>query len=123
VARNALLQTAVQATPVVARLRRRRARLLGPESFGKFTFALATLLGAALDPGCTPSWCARSPAPGPTPPILGGAATPAGPSWCRPALFAARRSPKPVDTTLAAWLLGATLVLQSGIAGRHRLHC
>ncbi len=122
VARNALLKTAVQATRllslafvVVA------ARLLGPEGFGKFTFAyaLATLLGAALDLGMHSVLVrAVARARADTAEYWAAAATlklallvPAG------LLFAAfpLLTHRPVDTTLAAWLLGAALVLQSGI--------
>ena len=120
VARNAFLKAAVQATRllslafvIVA------ARLLGPEGFGKFTFAyaLATLLGAALDLGMH-SILVRSVArarddtaaywaAGVT--LKLGLLVPAG------LLFAAfpLLTHRPLDTTLAVWLLGVALVLQS----------
>ncbi len=122
VARNALLKAAVQATRllslaflVVA------ARVLGPEGFGKFTFAyaLATLLGAALDLGMHSILVrAVARARADTAECWAAAVTlklallaPAG------FLFAAfpLLTQRPLDTTLAAWLLGAALVLQSFI--------
>ncbi len=122
VARNALLKAAVQGTRllslafvVVA------ARVLGPEGFGKFTFAyaLATLLGAALDLGMHAVLVrsvARARAD--TAAYWAAAATlklwllvPAGVVFLAFPVLAGR----PLDTTLAAWLLGAALVLQSFI--------
>jgi O-antigen/teichoic acid export membrane protein len=122
VARNALLKALVQGTRllslafvVVA------ARILGPEAFGKFTFAyaLATLLGAALDLGMH-SILVRSVARAraDTAEYWAAAVTlkcallvPAG------LLFAAFPvlTGRPADTTLAAWLLGTAIVLQSFI--------
>jgi O-antigen/teichoic acid export membrane protein len=122
VARNALLKTATQATRllslafVVA-----AARVIGPEGFGKFTFAyaLATLLGATLDLGMH-SILVRSVARarGDTAAYWAAAAT------LKVLLLAAAgavfilfpvATRRPFDTTAAAWLLGAAIAIQSFI--------
>jgi O-antigen/teichoic acid export membrane protein len=122
VARNALLKTGTQATRllslsfvVVA------ARVIGPEEFGKFTFAyaLATLLGAALDLGMHSilvRGIARARAD--TPAYWAAAVT------LKLVLLAAAgavflllplATRRPFDTTAAAWLLGTAIALQSFI--------
>jgi O-antigen/teichoic acid export membrane protein len=122
VARNALLKTAVQATRllslcfvVVA------ARILGPEDFGKFTFAytLATLLGAALDLGMH-AVLVRSVARARADTAAYWAAAVTLKCWLLvPAGLVFVAFPvvtgRPLDTTLAAWLLGGAIVLQSFI--------
>jgi O-antigen/teichoic acid export membrane protein len=122
VARNALLKAAVQGTRLLSlAFVVSAARVLGPEDFGKFTFAYAAaaLLGAALDLGMH-SILVRSVAraPADAAAVCTAAATlkcallvPAG------LLFAVLPvlTGRPIDTILAAWLLGAALVLQSFI--------
>jgi O-antigen/teichoic acid export membrane protein len=122
VARNALLKAAVQATRllslvfvVVA------ARVLGPEDFGKFTFAyaLATLLGAALDLGMH-ALLVRSVARARADTAAYWAAAVTLKCWLLvPAGLVFVAFPlvtgRPLDTTVAAWLLGGAIVLQSFI--------
>lgn len=122
VARNAALKVAVQATRllslvflVVA------ARKLGPEVFGRFTFAysLAVLLGAALDLGMhavlvrgvarareatAGQWTAAVT-------LKLALLLPAGAAFTVIPLLTHR----PLDTAIAVWLLGAALALQSFI--------
>lgn len=122
VVRNALLKGAVQATRLLSlTLLVMTARVIGPESFGKFTFAyaLATLLGAGLDLGI-PAVLVRSVARSPAE---------AGAGWATAATlklgllvplgFVLAGVPlvthRPPDTTLAVWLLGAAIALQSFI--------
>src|SRR5262249_36937934 len=97
------------------------ARILGPERFGRFTFAytLATLLGAALDLGMhTILVRAIARARGDTAAYWAAAVTlkcgllvPAGLVFAAFPLVTGR----PLDTTEAAGLLGAAIVLQSFI--------
>jgi O-antigen/teichoic acid export membrane protein len=122
VARNAVLKVAVQATRLLSLLFLvLAARRLGPEDFGKFTFAyaLATILGAALDLGMH-SVLVRS---------VARARVEAGAYWTAavtlklailvPAGLAFVAVPvltsRPLDTTVAVWLLGAAIGLQSFI--------
>src|SRR5439155_130122 len=97
------------------------ARILGPEGFGKFTvaYALATLLGAALDLG-VPAILTRRVARAP-----GAAAR----EWATAAVLKLavlapvglvyalipRLTHRPWDTTLAVWLLGLAIALQAFI--------
>ena len=120
VARNAFLKGAVQATRLLSlAFLVLAARALGPESFGKFTFAyaLATLLGAALDLGMH-SLLVRSVAraPAETADHWAAAVTlkltllaPAGLVFVALPVLTHR----PADTTAAVWLLGAAIGLQS----------
>jgi O-antigen/teichoic acid export membrane protein len=122
VARNALLKGAVQGTRLLSlAFVVLAARALGPEGFGKFTFAyaLATILGAALDLGMH-SILVRSIARdrGRTAEYWAAAATlklavlvPAGVVFAALPLLTGR----PLDTALAVWLLGAAIALQSFI--------
>jgi len=122
VARNAVLKTAVQATRLLSlAFLIVAARVLGPESFGRFTFAytLATLLGATLDLGmhavlvraiararadAAQYWAAAVT-------LKCGLLVPAGLVFAAVPLLTGR----PLDTTLAAGLLGAAIALQSFI--------
>ena len=122
VRRNVLLKGAVQGTRVLSLLLVvTAARQLGPGEFGKFTFAyaLATLLGAALDVGM-PALLVRAVAraPAETDAALGAAATlkllllgPAGLAFAVLPLLLGR----PLDTVVTAWLLGLAIALQSFI--------
>jgi O-antigen/teichoic acid export membrane protein len=122
VARNAGFKVAVQATRLLSlAFLVLAARVLGPETFGKFTFAytLATLLGAALDLGMH-SLVVRSVARAPEATAAQWAAAvtlkllllvPAGLVFGVLPVSAGR----PFDTTVAAWLLGLALALQSFI--------
>ena len=122
VARNAFLKGAVQATRLLSlAFVILAARALGPEGFGKFTFAyaLATLLGAVLDLGMH-SILVRSiaRARADTPEYWAAAVTlkvtlllPAGIVFVTFPLVTQR----PLDTAAAAWLLGAAIALQSFI--------
>ena len=120
IARNASLKVLVQATRfaslvlvVVA------ARVLGPVEFGKFTFgyALATVLGVALEFGVTPVLTrAVARDPGATAERWAAAATLklgllglVGPIFLAVPLLARR----PWDTTAAVWLLGLAIALQA----------
>jgi O-antigen/teichoic acid export membrane protein len=122
VVRNVTLKVAVQATRLVSlAFLVLAARVLGPEDFGKFTFAytLATLLGAALDLGMH-SLLVRS---------VARARDQTAEQWTAAvtlkllllapaaALFLALPlvTSRPGDTLGAAWLLGAALVFQSFI--------
>lgn len=120
IARNAALKVLVQATRLASLvLVIVAARVLGPVEFGKFTFgyALATLLGVALEFGVTPVLTravARDPAA--TAERWAAAATLklgllalAGPIFLVLPLLARR----PWDTTAAAWLLGLAIALQA----------
>ena len=120
IARSAALKVLVQATRfgslvlVIV-----TARVLGPAAFGKFTFAyaLATVLGVALDFGISPvltRTVARD--PGRTAQRWGAAATLKfallgllGPIYLALPLLAHR----PWDTTIAVWLLGLAIALQA----------
>ncbi len=122
VARNALLKVAVQATRLLSLVFViLAARALGPTGFGKFTFAyaLATLLGAALDLGMH-SVLVRG---------VARARTETAEQWAAAvtlklallvpvglvfALFPVLTR-RPLDTTVAVWLLGTALALQSFI--------
>jgi O-antigen/teichoic acid export membrane protein len=120
IARSAALKVLVQATRfgslvlVVA-----TARVLGPAEFGKFTFAyaLATVLGAALEFGVSPVLTrAVARDPGATADRWGTAATLKlalvgllGPLYLAVPLLAHR----PWDTTVAVWLLGLAIALQA----------
>ena len=120
IARSAALKVLVQATRfgslvlVVV-----TARLLGPAEFGKFTFAyaLATVLGVALDFGVSPVLTrAVARDPGGTADRWGTAATLklallglVGPLYLAAPLLAHR----PWDTTVAVWLLGLAIALQA----------
>ena len=120
IARNAALKVLVNATRlgslvlVIA-----TARVIGPAEFGKFTFAyaLATILGVAIDFGITPV-LTRSVArdPGATADRWGTAATLKlaltgilAPVYLATPLVLHR----PWDTTLAVWGLGLAIVLQA----------
>jgi O-antigen/teichoic acid export membrane protein len=119
-ARNAALKVAVQATRLLSlALVIATARVLGPTEFGKFTFAyaLATLLGVAVDFGIPVSLTravARAPA---TTAEQWAAATRlklgllaiAGPILALAPLVAGR----PLDVAGAVWLLGVAIALQS----------
>jgi O-antigen/teichoic acid export membrane protein len=121
-ARNTLLKAAVQATRLLSlAFVILAARVLGPEGFGKFTFAyaLATLLGAALDLGMH-SILVRSiaRARSDTAEYWAAAVTlklallvPVGAIFAALPLVTAR----PLDTTAAVWLLGTAIALQSFI--------
>jgi O-antigen/teichoic acid export membrane protein len=95
------------------------ARVLGPAEFGKFTFAyaLATVLGVALDFGVSPVLTrAVARDPGATADRWGTAATLKlavlgliGPLYLAVPLLMQR----PWDTTLAVWLLGLAIALQA----------
>ncbi len=122
VARNALLKVAVQATRLLSlAFVILSARVLGPEGFGKFTFAyaLATLLGAALDLGMH-SLLVRSVARArqDTAGYWAAAAT-LKLALLLPAALLLVAVPlltrRPLDTTLAVALLGAAIALQSFI--------
>ena len=120
IARSAALKVLVQATRfgslvlVVA-----TARVLGPAEFGKFTFAyaLATVLGAALEFGVSPVLTrAVARDSGATAHRWGTAATLKlalvgllGPLYLAVPLLAHR----PWDTTVAVWLLGLAIALQA----------
>jgi O-antigen/teichoic acid export membrane protein len=118
--RNALVKAAVQATRLLSlAFVVLAARVLGPEGFGKFTFAytLAAMLGAALDLGMH-SILVRSiaRARADTAAYWAAAVTlklvllvPAG------ILFAAlpMATGRPADTTAAVWLLGTAITLQA----------
>jgi O-antigen/teichoic acid export membrane protein len=118
--RNALVKVAVQATRLLSlAFVVMAARVLGPEGFGKFTFAytLAAMLGAALDLGMH-SILVRSIARvrADTSAYWAAAVTlklvllvPAG------ILFAALPvvTGRPLDTTAAVWLLGTAITLQA----------
>jgi O-antigen/teichoic acid export membrane protein len=119
-ARNAALKVAVQATRLASLvLVIVAARVLGPVEFGKFTFgyALATVLGVALEFGVTPVLTravARDPRT--TAERWAAAATlkavllgVAGPIFLAVPLLARR----PWDTTAAVWLLGLAITLQA----------
>jgi O-antigen/teichoic acid export membrane protein len=122
VARNAVLKLAVQATRLLSLIFLvLAARVLGPERFGKFTFAytLAALLGAALDLGMhsllvreiarararTAEWWVAAVT------LKLGLLIPIGLAFL--ALPVATQ--RPGDTTGATWLLGAAIGLQSFI--------
>lgn len=122
VARNAVLKVAVQATRLLSlAFLVLAARALGPEAFGRFTFAyaLATLLGAALDLGMhtllvrgiarAPEMTAEQWRAAVT--LKLGLLAPAG------LVFVAFpiASGRPLETTVAVWLLGAAIGLQSFI--------
>ncbi|MBI3457611.1 MAG: oligosaccharide flippase family protein [Candidatus Rokubacteria bacterium] len=120
VARNALLKAAVQATRLLSLgFVILAARVLGPEGFGKFTFAyaLATLLGATLDLGMHAILVrsvARARAE--TAAYWAAAATlkltlllPVGVIFVALPLVTQR----PFDTAVAVWLLGGAIALQS----------
>jgi O-antigen/teichoic acid export membrane protein len=120
IARNAALKVLVQATRLASlALVIVMARVLGPAEFGKFTFAyaLATVLGVALEFGITPVLTravARN--PGATAERWAAAATLklallglAGPLFLAVPLLARR----PWDTTAAVWLLGLAIALQA----------
>jgi O-antigen/teichoic acid export membrane protein len=119
-ARNAVLKAAVQATRLASlALVIVAARVLGPAEFGKFTFAyaLATILGVALDFGI-PAVLTRAVAraPGETAGRWATATalkilllTLAGPALVLAPLVARR----PWDTTATVWLLGLAIALQS----------
>ena len=120
IARSAALKVLVQATRfgslvlVIV-----TARVIGPAEFGKFTFAyaLATVLGVALDFGISPVLTrAVARDPGVTADRWGTAATLklallglVGPLYLAAPLLAHR----PWDTTLAVWLLGLAIALQA----------
>jgi O-antigen/teichoic acid export membrane protein len=120
IARSAALKVLVQATRfgslvlVVV-----TARLVGPAEFGKFIFAyaLATILGVALDFGVSPVLTrAVARDPGVTADRWGTAATLklallglVGPLYLATPLLAHR----PWDTTMAVWLLGLAIALQA----------
>ena len=119
-ARNATLKVAVQATRLASLvLVIVAARVLGPVEFGKFTFAyaLATVLGVALEFGVTPVLTravARDPAG--TAERWAAAATLklgllllAGPIFVVLPLLLRR----PWDTTAATWVLGLAIALQA----------
>ncbi len=119
-ARNAVLKVLVQATRLASLvLVIAMARVLGPADFGKFTFAyaLATLLGVALEFGVSPvltRGVARD--PGATAAQWASAASLklgllglAGPIFLALPLLSRR----PWDTTAAVWLLGLAIALQS----------
>jgi O-antigen/teichoic acid export membrane protein len=120
VARNALLKAAVQATRLASLVFVLGvARTLGPAEFGKFAFAyaLATLLGVALDAGI-PAVLTRDVARRPAGAAAGWAAAgilklrllvPAGTAL----LLAPLATGRAWDTTAAVWLLGLALTLQS----------
>lgn len=120
IARNAALKVLVQATRIASLvLVVVTARVLGPAEFGKFTFAyaLATVLGVALEFGVSPVLTravARDPAA--TAARWASAATLklallglAGPLFLAAPLLARR----PWDTTVAVWLLGLAIALQA----------
>ena len=120
IARNAVLKVLVQGTRLASLvLVIAMARVLGPAEFGKFTFAyaLATMLGVALEFGISPvltRGVARDPAA--TAAQWASAATLklgllglAGPIFLVLPLLARR----PWDTTAAVWLLGLALALQA----------
>jgi O-antigen/teichoic acid export membrane protein len=120
IARNAALKVLVQATRfgslVLVII---TARVLGPAEFGKFTFAyaLATVLGVALDFGVSPVLTrAVARDPGATADRWGTAATLKlallgllAPLYLAVPLLAHR----PWDTTVAVWLLGLAIALQA----------
>jgi O-antigen/teichoic acid export membrane protein len=120
IAWNAALKMAVQATRLLSLVFLvLAARVLGPETFGRFTFAyaLATLLGAALDLGMH-SLLVRGMARAPemTADHWRAAVTlklallaPAGLALAAFPLATGR----PLETTGAVWLLGAAIALQS----------
>jgi O-antigen/teichoic acid export membrane protein len=119
-ARNAALKVAVQATRLASLvLVIVTARVLGPVEFGKFTFgyALATILGVALEFGVTPVLTrAVARDPGATAERWAAAGTLklwllalAGPVFLVLPLLARR----PWDTTVAMWLLGLAIALQA----------
>ncbi|MGH7320634.1 MAG: oligosaccharide flippase family protein [Candidatus Rokuibacteriota bacterium] len=122
VARNAVLKAAVQATRILSlAFLVLAARVLGPEDFGRFTFAyaLATLLGAALDLGMH-SLLVRG---------VARAREETARQWAAAATLKLRLlipagvvfallpvvTQRPLDTTVAVWLLGAAIALQSFI--------
>jgi O-antigen/teichoic acid export membrane protein len=120
IARNAVLKVAVHATRLASLvLVVVMARVLGPAEFGKFTFAyaLATVLGVALDFGVLPVLTrAVARDPGATAAWWASAATLklallglTGPLFLAVPLLARR----PWDTTAAVWLLGLALALQA----------
>ena len=122
VVRNATLKVAVQATRLASLvLVVVAARVLGPVEFGKFTFgyALATVLGVALEFGVTPVLTrAVARDPGATAARWAAAVTLkvallalAGPLYLALPLLTRR----PWDTTAAAWLLGVAIALQAFI--------
>jgi O-antigen/teichoic acid export membrane protein len=122
VARNAALKVAVQATRLLSlAFLVLAARALGPEAFGRFTFAyaLATLLGAALDLGMHPllvRGIARAPD---TTAEHWRAGVTLKLAFLLPAGLALAALPvasgRPFETTVAVWLLGAAIGLQSFI--------
>jgi O-antigen/teichoic acid export membrane protein len=121
-ARNAFFKAGSQATRLLSMgFLIVAARILGPEGFGKFTvaYALATLLGAALDlgvPAILTRRVARAPAA-------------AAREWATAAVLKLavlapvglvyalipRLTHRPWDTTLAVWLLGLAIALQAFI--------
>jgi PST family polysaccharide transporter len=120
IARSAVLKVLVQATRFGSlALVIVTARVLGPAEFGKFTFAyaLATMLGVALDFGVSPVLTravARDPAT--TADRWGTAATLKlallgllGPLY----LAVPHLAHRPWDTTVAVWLLGLAIALQA----------
>jgi O-antigen/teichoic acid export membrane protein len=121
-ARNAVFKAASQATRLLSMgFLILAARVLGPEGFGKFTvaYALATLLGAALDlgvPTVLTRRVARAPAAAArewaTAAVLKLAVL--GPVGLVYAL-APWLTHRPADTTLAVWLLGLAIALQAFI--------
>lgn len=122
VVRNAILKAAVQATRLLSlAFLVLAARLLGPEAFGKFTFAyaLATLLGAVLDLGMH-ALLVREVARAPADTALHWTAAVTlkllllGPAALVFA-FLPWLTGRPPDTTAAVWLLGAAIALQSFI--------
>jgi O-antigen/teichoic acid export membrane protein len=121
-ARNAALKVAVQATRLASLvLVVVAARVIGPVEFGKFTFgyALATLLGVALEFGVTPVLTrAVARDPGATAERWVAAVTLkvallglAGPIYLALPLLMRR----PWDTTAVAWMLGLAIVIQAFI--------
>jgi O-antigen/teichoic acid export membrane protein len=119
-ARSAALKVAVQATRLASlMLVIVAARVLGPVEFGKFTFgyALATMLGVALEFGVTPVLTrAVARDPGATAERWAAAAAlklgllaVAGPLFLALPLLARR----PWDTTATVWLLGLAIALQA----------
>jgi O-antigen/teichoic acid export membrane protein len=122
VARNAAFKVAIQATRLLSlAFLVHAARVLGPERFGQFTFAyaLATLLGAALDLGMhavVVREVARRPAE--TAGHWAAAATLKllllGPAALLLGLVPALTA-RPAEAAAAVWLLGLAIALQSFI--------
>lgn len=120
VLRNAALKGVVQGTRALSLLYLvLAARALGPEAFGRFTFAyvLATLLGAGLDLGMHPL-VVRAVARAPEEAVRAWRAAATLKLGLLPAVggvFALLPLAlgRPADTVGAAWLLGCALVVQS----------